>query len=29
MFDEFDDLAFVCMGCENNYAQCDCDNDNE
>ena len=26
---EFDDYAGVCMGCENYYAQCDCDNDNE
>lgn len=29
MFDEFDDLSFVCMGCENEFALCDCDDDNE
>lgn len=26
---DFDDYAGVCMGCENSYAMCDCDNDNE
>lgn len=26
---EFDDYVGVCFGCENNYALCDCDNDNE
>jgi hypothetical protein len=29
MFDDYDDYAGVCMGCENYYSQCDCDNDKE